>query len=78
MRPRQEPLAEHDTQNDQNRCWGQAKEVERRVGGRESQSPPVQVVEAEADEDDCGRRQNDAYQVDLDLRAAAVRLEAEA
>ena len=44
-------------------------EVERRVWPRNPQAPPVQIVEAEADENDgCGRK-NDADRVDLHVRA---------
>ena len=48
------------------------------LGRRQSQAPPVQIVEAEADEDDGRRRQNDADHVDLHIRPPRVGLEAEA
>ena len=78
VRPHQEGLAEHDAHHDHDRRGRQAEEVERRVGSRQPQAPPVQVVEAEADEDDGGRRQNDADHVDLHIRAPLIGLEAEA
>ena len=46
--------------------------------GAPAKAPAIEVVEAEADEDDRGRRQHHADQIDLHLGAAAVRLEPEA
>jgi hypothetical protein len=55
VRPHQECLPEHDAENDHDRRRRKAKEVERRIGGGQRQPPSVQIVEAEADEDDGGR-----------------------
>ena len=47
-------------------------------GTRHAEPPAVQVVEAEADEDDGGRREHHPHQVDLDLRPALSRFQLEA
>ena len=54
---------------------GETPKMSNGAAGRATPQPPaVEVVEAEADQDDGGRREHHADEVDLDLRAAVVGL----
>ncbi|GCC44084.1 hypothetical protein chiPu_0028339, partial [Chiloscyllium punctatum] len=71
-------LRRHDADHDHDRRRRNAQEIERRVGTGERQPPADEIVESEADQNDRAGGEGDANQINLDVGAAAVRLQAKA
>ena len=76
--PGDEGLQQHDADHDHHRRGRQAEKVEGCAGPRHAEAPAVEVVEAEADQDDGGRGQHHAHEVDPHILPAFVRLQPEA
>src|SRR4029079_7696257 len=73
----QEALTKHNPNHDEDRRRREAQQIERRVWRSQSQSPTVEIVEAEADKDDRSGSENDADQVDFHFRPTFIGSETE-
>ncbi len=60
-------LPKHDTQNDHERSGRKSEQIEGRSWTHLHQSPVIEIVEAEANENDGRGRQDNADDIDLDI-----------